>query len=277
MSKVNFAIWLIVCAISYSCSGNSQQAEELEALLLKTNQELFNEGNLDLVDEVFSSDYNGQGPDNLKSFLADLLEAFPDLEVTIDPILSQGNMAGWRRLHRGTFTKALLGYPPTGKVMEWTSVILSRYESGKVVQEWGQSDLFEVLEQQAGESYQTEDIITAAKGAIAALNRGDADAYGDFLHKDFSYFLIQSPDLQQGFDPTTLKEGFGKGMQFSMTLDDVQVKFYGDTAICTGYENGEARMVNGRVISGKRKYTSVWVRQDGQWKEVHLHISKVDS
>ena len=32
---------------------------------------------------------------------------------------------------------------------------------------------------------------------------------------------------------------------------------------------------DGQALEGKRKYTSVWVNEDGRWKEVHLHISMI--
>ncbi len=267
-----FTVMLCLCGIACSQSPPNQLA--LKETLLRTNEELFHKGNLDYVEQAFSPDYNGTGPEHLKSFIEDLRTAIPDLKIEIEPIIIQDEMVGWQRKHSGTHSGELLGFAPTNKPIEWTSIILSRYEEGKIAQEWGRGNLSTVLKTQAQANFRAEDIVGVAEEAVNSLNQRDVKAYQSYLHEDFSYFLIQSPELLVDFDAKAMVEGFKNGMQFNMSLSDLQVKFYGDTAICTGYEDGEARMVDGRVISGRRKYTSVWVHENGKWQEVHLHISK---
>ncbi|NET32488.1 MAG: DUF4440 domain-containing protein [Cyanothece sp. SIO1E1] len=265
---------VMLCLFGIACSQAPPNQLALKETLLRVNDELFHKGNLDYVDQAFSSDYNGRGPEHLKSFIEDLRTAIPDLKIEIEPIIIQDQLVGWQRKHYGTHSGELLGFAPTNKPIEWTSIILSRYEDGKIAQEWGQGNLSAVLKSQAQANYRAEDIVKAAEGVVNSLNQQNVEAYQSFLHEDFSYFLIQSADLSIDFDAKAMKEGFQNGMQFNMNLSDLQVKFYGDTAVCTGYEDGEASMVDGRVISGKRKYTSVWVNENGRWQEVHLHISK---
>lgn len=265
---------VILCLLGIACSQSPPTHQTLKDRLLTTNDELFHKGNLDYVDQAFSPEYNGASPEQLKSFIEELRTAIPDIRIDIEPIIIQDEMVGWLRKHSGTHSGELLGYAPTNKPIEWTSIILSRYEGGKIAQEWGQGNLSAVLEAQAQKNYQVEDIVKVAKGAVNTLNHQNAENYQSYLHEDFSYFLIQSPKLSTDFDAKAMAEGFKNGMQFDMNLSDLQVKFYGHTAICTGYEDGKARMVDGRVITGKRKYTSVWVHEDGKWQEVHLHISK---
>ena len=111
---------------------------------------------------------------------------------------------------------------------------------------------------------------------MEALNRGDAQAYIDYLHSDHSRFLVQNPTILREIDAKSMQENFANGMSFNMQLSDLEVSLFGNTAVVTGYESGPAKFPDGTVIDGKRKYSSVWVRENGEWKNVHLHISMVE-
>ncbi len=110
------------------------------------NEELFNKANLDFADEVFTGDYAKGGPEIVKKYIEELRSAFPDVQVTIDPIIAENNMVAWQRTHTGTHEGAYLGFEPTGNRITWRTMIFSQYnEDGKVLKEWSISDLFEVL------------------------------------------------------------------------------------------------------------------------------------
>jgi len=60
----------------------------------------------------------------------------------------------------------------------------------------------------------------------------------------------------------------------SITLDDIQVRIYGDVAMVTG-RNTVKSMRNGRDISGQERWTDTWIRHDGRWQAVATHNSKI--
>ena len=128
-------------------------SEELKAQVRRCNDELFDEGNLDLVDEVFAADCvsHGTGKDwrgrkVIKEGLAELRTAFPDLQVTIDEMVAEGDKVAWHRTHRGTHQGEIMGIPATGKNMTWRTIVISRFADGKVVEEWAISDLLMQLQ-----------------------------------------------------------------------------------------------------------------------------------
>lgn len=275
MKNPTLFILLVVALCSNACSQQDQRAEQHKVQLVKANDEMFNKGNIDFPDEVFADDYRGEGPELIKKLVAQMKAAFPDLQVKIDPLIAEGNMTAWRRTHTGTHQGAYWGFPPSGNKISWEDIIISRYENGKVAEEWGAGNLSEVLEKENSNARNADKVLAVAKGAVDALNNKDAKRYADYLHPGFTRFLAQSPDLLRVNNTEALEEDFQNGMQFNMQLDDLEVAFYGNTAIVTGYESGPARMTDGQVIDGKRKYSSVWIFEDGQWKEVHLHISTI--
>jgi ketosteroid isomerase-like protein len=58
----------------------------------------------------------------------------------------------------------------------------------------------------------------------------------------------------------------------SITTDDVQWRFYADTAVETGRStmNGQDR---GKTVPRDNRFTRVWVKQHGRWKLVANHYS----
>lgn len=274
MKMINrISLWTVLFGL-LACNSQDVAVQQAKAQVIQANDELLNKGNLEYADQVFADEYGGQGPGMIKEFARNLRAAFPDLRVEVEPLIAEGNMTAWRRTHTGTHQGEYLGFPPTGKQISWEMTIISQSENGKVIEEWGTDNLLEVLLEEAG-SHDSEanQVTVAAKGVIDALNRGNADSYADYLHDEFTWFLPQNTSLQSDFDPEAMKADFTAGLQFDIRLEDLSIRFYGNTAVVTGYELGTATFPDGEVADGRRKYSSVWVWEKGEWKEVHLHIS----
>ena len=56
-----------------------------------------------------------RGTQVIKKFVTTLRTAFPDLQVTIKPIVAEGNMVAWPRTQTGTPQAEYMGIPATGK------------------------------------------------------------------------------------------------------------------------------------------------------------------
>ncbi|PHN05516.1 ester cyclase [Flavilitoribacter nigricans] len=268
---------LLIALVVNSCQpagGSDLQAQK--DLIFQANEELLNLGNFDYADEVFTDNYRDTGPEAIKKMAKDLRGIFPDLQVKIDPIIAEGDMTGWRRIHTGTHQGTIMGFPPTGKKITWESVILSRYENGKIVEEWGQSDLLEVLQNASEPPNDPEQVIAVVQSAMDALNDKNAEAYLAHSHPAHTRFLPTGPTLfTQEMTVDEMTDDFENGLEFDMQLEEPRVAFHGNTAIVTGYQTGTNRFPNGQVVDGRRKYTSVMAWEAGKWQTVHLHISKV--
>jgi TonB family protein len=118
-----------------------------KSLILKANEEIFNNGNLAFADEVFASFYyNDRGPEYIKDRVSALKTAFPDLWVVVQPVLAEGSLVAWRRDHSGTHEGEYMGFPPTGKEIYWHSIIISHIVDSVIVAEWASSNMVEVLQ-----------------------------------------------------------------------------------------------------------------------------------
>jgi predicted ester cyclase len=91
-------------------------------------------------------------PDPLDSegwtqFTAGFSQAFPDLRLTVEDILAEGDMVAARVTFRGTHTGEFQGVPPTNNQVVFSSIEIDRMVGGKVAEHWFELDLPGLLQQ----------------------------------------------------------------------------------------------------------------------------------
>jgi len=117
--------------------------------------ELFNKGELDRLDEVVALDLvdhyaapgQAHGLEGLKQALSGIRSAFPDIYVTIDDLIAEGDTVVVRCIGRGTHRAEFMGVGPTGKEVTLPLIAIYRIASGKITERWNLSDVFGLLQQ----------------------------------------------------------------------------------------------------------------------------------
>ena len=145
MKTSSMLLWAALILILCACEEKVNIQEQNKAIIRRANDELFNKGNLAFADEVFATDYRKRGPELIKEFVTAVRIAFPDIQVTVELIVAEGDMVAWQRTHKGTHQGEYVGIPATGKKITWRSMIFSRFVDGKIVEEWGVGNLREQL------------------------------------------------------------------------------------------------------------------------------------
>jgi steroid delta-isomerase-like uncharacterized protein len=119
-------------------------------------EEVFSSGKLDLVDDLFSTDYVGhpsgndapvRGPQGVKEYVGDLRAGVSDLTMTIEDQIADGDKVATRWIASGTHDGDLLGIPPTGRSASITGITIQRLKDGLVVEGWTDWDLMGLLQQ----------------------------------------------------------------------------------------------------------------------------------
>lgn len=77
---------------------------------------------------------------DLRQRLARVVEAIEDAQLSIDEYIFQGNAIAWKWTIRGTHTRPLLTFQPTGKKLSVSGLSAAVLLNGKVVQHWEFSD-----------------------------------------------------------------------------------------------------------------------------------------
>lgn len=118
--------------------------------------EMFSSGDLSIADEIYSEDYVGHDPakpepvrgiEGAKAEAAGYRNAFPDLELTIDQQLAEGEYVVTRWTARGTHNGDLDGIPPTGKRASTTGISIVHVVDVKIVSDHTEWDALGLMQQ----------------------------------------------------------------------------------------------------------------------------------
>lgn len=119
--------------------------------------EVWSEGDFDLVDELFAPEYVGhpsgpeesvRGPEGVKEYIGRLKEGVPDLTVTVEDQVADGDKVATRWTARGTHDGELMGIDPTGQTATVTGITIQRFDDGgQIVEGWTNWDMLGMLQQ----------------------------------------------------------------------------------------------------------------------------------
>ena len=87
------------------------------------------------------------GPAGAKQILTELRTAFPDLKITIQEILQDGNKIIVRSEIAGTQRHALMGLAPKNRQMKIQAVDIHEFKDGKIIRTWHTEDWLTGLHQ----------------------------------------------------------------------------------------------------------------------------------
>jgi len=128
--------------------------EDNKAIARRIFEETLNQRNLAIVDELNTPDFvyhtdatTMQGREPFKQYLSMLLIAFPDLHVSIEDVIGEGDRVVVRCTLRGTHQGELMGMAPTGKQVAVTGIAIILIANGKLVEEWANTDILGMMQQ----------------------------------------------------------------------------------------------------------------------------------
>ena len=132
-------------------------AKTNKAVSLRFYEEVWNKGNLAVLNEIVAEDHVSSGPgtppgltsgpEGSKQLVTVYRNAFPDLHFTIDEQIAEEDKVVTRFTAHGTHQGELLGIPATGKSSTVTGMSVDRIVNGKIAESWGLFDQFGMMQQ----------------------------------------------------------------------------------------------------------------------------------
>ncbi|HEY0546146.1 MAG TPA: ester cyclase [Pyrinomonadaceae bacterium] len=133
-------------------------SEENKALIRRWFEEVWNKGRTDAIDEMLAAeavvhglaDESGQslrGTVDFRAFHQKFRGAFPDIVVTVDDVIAEGDKVAARCSVRGSHTGDSLGFAASHKPVEFTGIALGRIEDGKITEAWNSFDFMSMFRQ----------------------------------------------------------------------------------------------------------------------------------
>lgn len=115
--------------------ADDREAWNKENIVKRFVYNALDRGLLDVVDET-----RGEFAEQSKRRIIAWRTAFPDFTTSIEQLIAEGDWVAFRLKHSGTHKGEFLGMAPTGRRVEFTSMVFNRVNNGVVVENWGLHD-----------------------------------------------------------------------------------------------------------------------------------------
>jgi steroid delta-isomerase-like uncharacterized protein len=124
----------------------------------KIIQQLFTEGickrNLDVIDQLVDPNFinhgipdTQRGPEGFREIIRTFTDAFPDMDVSIESIIAEGDMVATRGKWKATHQNQFMGIPATGKSVQVCYIDFWKVVNGKCMENWVQMDFLSLMQQ----------------------------------------------------------------------------------------------------------------------------------
>jgi predicted ester cyclase len=128
-------------------------AAENKLVIRRFIEEVVNTGNVDKLADFISSEYidncdkTGQsnGLEGAKNHILGVRQTYPDLHLTVEQQIAEGDWVATRITARGTHLGTWLGMKPTGKAIEITGVNIDRVIDDRIVEHGGAANTLEAM------------------------------------------------------------------------------------------------------------------------------------
>lgn len=129
---------------------------DLKATMERIIEEAFNGGNVAVLDDLVAEDFVEhedlppdvpQGRAAPRAMITMMRAAFPDLKVTVEDMLQDGNKVVTRSRFAGTHKGEFMGIAPTGNKFDVPVIDIVEFRDDKAVAHWGVMDNAAMMEQ----------------------------------------------------------------------------------------------------------------------------------
>lgn len=131
------------------------QIEKNKLVYQRFIQEIFNEGKIDRMTDLVAPDYllregppgTPSGHEAIKQIVTIFRSAFPDLKITIEHLIGEGDTLAARSVTQGTHLGSFFGVKATGKSIRMPGLTMVRIVNGKLQESWVRNDMQGLIHQ----------------------------------------------------------------------------------------------------------------------------------
>ena len=147
------AILFSIASLSLTtpASAQSKSTEVNKAIARRVFEEILSQGKFEVADEIYSREFVNHGLNRDANLKEDQdsargwRQAFPDLKITADREIAEGELVAVLWTGTGTNTGEGVGLPATGKGGKLRGITIWRIVNGKIVEEWSEFDRLRLM------------------------------------------------------------------------------------------------------------------------------------
>jgi len=147
----------LVCLLGITALAGPAFAGEVEernkAVARIVFEEILGRGKFDEYESVYAPSYISHGSrgdvgrDQDRESAKNWRQAFPDLRITVEQVIAEGDLVAVRFVGEGTHTGSTNGMPATGKSVRIPAMTVFRIVDGKILEEWPMFNELDFLRQ----------------------------------------------------------------------------------------------------------------------------------
>jgi predicted ester cyclase len=129
-------------------------AEENKQIARRFPEEVATEGDIDLIDDLYSADVvdhkplrETRGREELKRHIESVRAAFGNFSATVEDAVGEGDTVAMRVTLRGRHDGDFAGIEPTGNEVGVTNMVFTRIEDGHIAERWVNPDVYGLMQQ----------------------------------------------------------------------------------------------------------------------------------
>jgi steroid delta-isomerase-like uncharacterized protein len=131
-------------------------SEENKAVVRRFIEEVWNNGNLDAINELVSENHVDHDPaqagspggrQGMRAFIEMYRSAYPDTRLEIGEMIAEGDLVAMTWTATGTHQGELMGIAPTGRSVTVSGIGVDRVSGGQIVESWANYDALGMLTQ----------------------------------------------------------------------------------------------------------------------------------
>lgn len=153
---LGISIYCVVILSAFSAEPGADNASGAEAVLLQ-HTEVWSNGRLDLIPEVYAENYVGhfpggmttEGREGIRAMIEVHKAAFPDWVEVVEEIIVDGNNVATRYRSTATHLGTFEGNPATGNKVDISEASIYRLEDGLIAEQWAYPDVVSLMQQVA--------------------------------------------------------------------------------------------------------------------------------
>ena len=138
--------------IAASLFASSLQ-DQNKAIAKRAFEEILSQGHFKLAEQLYAKDFMNHGLRSNATLEEDQAalkgwhQAFPDVVITAEKLMAEGDLVTVYWIARGTNTGTGNGLPATGRKAELAGITIWRIVDGKIKEEWSAFDQLSMMQQ----------------------------------------------------------------------------------------------------------------------------------